>query len=108
MFFLVSVVLAVGLIIREFQNYGGIVPVRAINNQTRIINLILMFVQRFSTISVGGYIVEFLDNTLISTLFIPIFIYCLFVIVMLFILLYIDIITYLEEKEKKKPKKPYK
>lgn len=95
--------LAVGLIIREYQNYGGIVPLRAINMQTRIRNLVPMFIQRFSTISVGGSIVEYFDNMLVFLVFIPVILYCLYVSLMILYLLYIHILTYLRgEKETEK------
>lgn len=103
MVFLVSVVLAAVLIIHEYKNYGGVVPIRALNRKTRITNLILIFIQRFSTLSVVSYIAEFLDNIVVTVLLVPICLYCFIALFPIILLFFGHIINYLD-----KPKKPYK
>lgn len=106
MFLLISAVLTVGLMIRECLNYGGMVPIRALNKQTRVLNLVLMFIQRFSMLYVVSYIVESVkvfDNVVTKAVFIPFFIYSLSALIGTALHLFFLIFDYLD-----KPKKPYK
>lgn len=106
MFLLISAVLMVGLMIRECLNYGGMVPIRALNKQTRVLNLVLMFIQRFSMLYVVSYIVESVkvfDNVITKALFIPFFIYSLSTLIGTVFHLVFHIFDYFD-----KPKKPYK
>lgn len=106
MFLLISAVFTIGLMIRECLNYGGMVPIRALNKQTRVLNLVLMFIQRFSMLYVVSYIVESVkvfDNVVTKAVFIPFFIYSLYALIGTVFYLFFHIFDYFD-----KPKKPYK
>lgn len=102
--FIFYLAVAIALGIREYNDYGKLVPILAVNTDTKTWNVFLLFIQRLFTVVVLSEVQEFFQSFILSLIFLALLIYFGYATFMFMLHVGINIFGYIINK----PKKPYK